>query len=98
MSRAAKASLGLAGVFVLAGFLAVLLLLRHGFSARKQPMMIETVIARTMRHLAVPGPDRSMKNPVPLSQDILAAGMVHFADHCATCHGNDGKGQTEIGQ
>jgi mono/diheme cytochrome c family protein len=60
--------------------------------------MLETVMARTMRHLAVPGSDRSMKNPVPLSQDILAAGRAHFADHCAICHGNDGKGQTEIGQ
>src|SRR6476659_1574265 len=98
MSRAAKVFFGIAGVLVLAGLLAVLLLLRHGFSARKQPTMLETVVARTMRHLAVPGSDRSMKNPVPLSQDILAAGMAHFADHCATCHGNDGKGKTEIGQ
>ncbi len=23
--------------------------------------------------------------------------MEHFADHCASCHGNDGKGQMEIG-
>jgi mono/diheme cytochrome c family protein len=24
--------------------------------------------------------------------------MEHFADHCATCHANDGSGKTEIGQ
>ena len=23
---------------------------------------------------------------------------MHFADHCASCHGNDGRGKTEIGQ
>ena len=23
--------------------------------------------------------------------------MEHFADHCATCHGNDGSGRTHIG-
>ena len=23
---------------------------------------------------------------------------MHWADHCATCHGNDGRGQTEIGR
>ena len=39
-----------------------------------------------------------MKNPVPRSPEVLAKGMAHFADHCAICHGNDGRGQTEIGR
>jgi len=29
---------------------------------------------------------------------VLAEARSHFADHCAVCHGNDGKGQTTIGQ
>jgi mono/diheme cytochrome c family protein len=33
-----------------------------------------------------------MKNPVPLTPQVLADGRAHFADHCAGCHGNDGKG------
>src|SRR5215204_5096493 len=24
--------------------------------------------------------------------------MAHFADHCAVCHGNDGRGDTEMGR
>ncbi|MGH7859941.1 MAG: c-type cytochrome, partial [Candidatus Binatia bacterium] len=28
----------------------------------------------------------------------LASGRAHFADHCATCHGNDGKGETDYGK
>src|SRR5262249_1487567 len=30
--------------------------------------------------------------------EVLAEARAHFADHCASCHGNDGGGQTEMGQ
>ena len=39
-----------------------------------------------------------MKNPVPATAEVLAEGLEHFADHCATCHGNDGRGDTPIGR
>lgn len=39
-----------------------------------------------------------MANPVPASNEVLTEARVHFADHCATCHGNDGRGATQIGQ
>jgi mono/diheme cytochrome c family protein len=51
-----------------------------------------------MRHYAVPADLRNQKNPLPSSRDVIAAGRAHFADHCAYCHANDGKGQTSIGQ
>src|ERR671938_531307 len=47
---------------------------------------------------AVPRAARSMKNPVPLTDAVLAEGREHWADHCAPCHGLDGKGNTEIGR
>ena len=28
---------------------------------------------------------------------MLAEARAHFADHCATCHGNDGKGKSGMG-
>jgi mono/diheme cytochrome c family protein len=28
---------------------------------------------------------------------VLAEARAHFADHCATCHGNDGKGDDGLG-
>ena len=37
-------------------------------------------------------------NPVSFSPTVWAESRAHFADHCATCHANDGGGQTEIGQ
>lgn len=86
---------------VIVGVLAAGLLgartLRHGFSAKDEPTAVEAVLARTMRRLAAPADLRRRKNPVALTPAVLEEGMAHFADHCAGCHGNDGKGQTAMG-
>jgi len=71
--------------------------LRHGLSAQDEPTRIEHVLARAMRHYATPSDLRGRKNPVPLTPEVLAEARSHFADHCAVCHGNDGKGQTAMG-
>ncbi|HUP50145.1 MAG TPA: c-type cytochrome [Thermoanaerobaculia bacterium] len=71
---------------------------RSGFSTHEQPSAIEAWVARTVRHWAVPADLRGAANPVPLTPEALASGRAHWADHCATCHGNDGKGQTTLGQ
>jgi mono/diheme cytochrome c family protein len=78
--------------------IAVVAMLRTGVSARTGPTRPETIVARTMRHFAVPAAARSMRNPVPLNPAVLAEGRAHFADHCAGCHANDGSGATEMGQ
>src|SRR5690242_20254232 len=70
----------------------------RGISAREQPGRIETRIARTMRHLAIPHGARELKNPVARTPDVVTEGMEHYADHCATCHANDGSGDTEMGR
>jgi mono/diheme cytochrome c family protein len=70
----------------------------RGISARVQPGRIETAVARTMRGLAIPRSAHDLANPVPRSPEIIAEGMAHFADHCASCHANDGSGDTEIGR
>jgi mono/diheme cytochrome c family protein len=86
-------------VLVIAGVTAaVAVLVHHGISARDQPTALETFVARQMRHLAVPRSERQAPNPVPATPEVLAEARAHFADHCASCHGNDGSGQTEIGQ
>jgi mono/diheme cytochrome c family protein len=86
-------------VLVIAGVTAaVAVLVHHGISARDHPTALETFVARQMRHLAVPRSERQAPNPVPATPEVLAEARAHFADHCASCHGNDGSGQTEIGQ
>lgn len=73
------------------------LLINRGFSAKDQPTRIEAYVARHLRHLAVPRGARQMNNPVASGPEVLADARAHFADHCASCHANDGSGQTQIG-
>ena len=70
----------------------------HGFSARAEPAPFEEFVAKRLRRLSVAARERDMKNPLPLNDATLADGRAHFADHCASCHGNDGRGETEIGK
>jgi mono/diheme cytochrome c family protein len=69
-----------------------------GFSAKTEPHALEVIMARQIRHLAIPIQKRNTPNPIPLSAEVLKEGRTHFADHCAVCHANDGSGQTPIGK
>ncbi len=69
-----------------------------GFSAKTEPHALEVMMARQIRHLAIPIEKRNMLNPVPMSPAVLKESLAHFADHCAICHANNGSGQTPIGK
>jgi mono/diheme cytochrome c family protein len=97
MGRRTKITLAVGLAAGVAAGVTLLRTLRHGFSAQDEPTRIEHVLARTIRHYATPSDLRARKNPVPLTPDVLAEARAHFADHCAVCHGNDGKGQTAMG-
>ena len=71
---------------------------RRGFSARDNPSALEAYLAKTARKLSIPASERDAKNPIAPTAEVLSEARAHFADHCATCHGNDGSGKTEIGQ
>lgn len=75
-----------------------LTMMHHGFSAKDEPSSLELVIARAMRDLAMPASAKNEKNPFSANREVLAAAQAHFADHCATCHANNGSGDTEIGK
>ena len=97
MRRRTKVVLAIVVLGVAAGAVGLVRTLRYGFSSRDKPTRLEAFMAETMRHYSVPEDLRDTKNPLPSSQEVIAAGRAHFADHCAYCHGNDGKGQTSIG-
>jgi mono/diheme cytochrome c family protein len=92
----------LVGVVLLAFLISGALLgwfeIRQGFSARAEPSSIETHLATTARKLALPSTYRQLHNPVPASAENIQSGMEHFSDHCATCHANDGSGDTMFGK
>jgi mono/diheme cytochrome c family protein len=70
----------------------------RGFGARETPSPVEAFLARRLRRLVTPTAARDAKNPVQPTSEVLAGAMAHYSDHCATCHGNDGKGETLIGR
>jgi len=83
---------------LLIGLAAVMYTVRYGLSTHDEPTAIEAFIASKMRHWSVPSDLHKAKNPLPLTPELLAEARAHFADHCAICHANDGKGKTEMGQ
>lgn len=88
----------LALVALVAAAFAGFTMVRRGLSAREQPTMMEEFLARRMRSMATPARVRDLPNPLPASEAVLAGARHHFADHCASCHANDGSGSTEMGR
>ncbi|MDT8069543.1 MAG: c-type cytochrome [Terriglobia bacterium] len=95
-----RRSIGALAIAIVLGGAAVygMVLIHHGFSARDEPSSIEAWTARRVRRLAIPSGARNLKDPVPRSPAAIREGMQHFADHCATCHANNGRGDTEMGR
>jgi mono/diheme cytochrome c family protein len=93
---------------VLAGALSVVLLIAlaggvilmrtHGLTTREAPGPLESWVARRARQMALPQGARDRRNPVADSPAILAAARAHWADHCASCHANNGSGDIELGK
>src|SRR5689334_7025094 len=73
-------------------------MLHNGLSARAKPTQLEAMLARNARHLAIPADARAKQNPTAASAENLRDARLHFADHCAICHGNDRTGETMIGK
>ena len=67
------------------------------FSARGAPGALETWAINRLRHLAITNVIRDRRNPFPPTAEVLNEAREHFADHCAICHGNDGRGHTDMG-
>jgi mono/diheme cytochrome c family protein len=98
MKRVFRVAAWLAFLFLLVVAGAMLLLQGRGVSARRQPPAIELRAALFMRGWMTPPVYKGLKNPVTPSQDHFVAAREHYADHCASCHANDGSGDTEMGR
>ena len=90
-------------VFALAvalGSLAAVLWVKaqKGFSARAEPSAPEAFAARLMRSLSMPDEAKQLKSPKPMDEPTLVGARMHWADHCAICHANDGSGDTAMGR
>jgi len=59
---------------------------------------METWVAQKSRALAMPAEAKSRMNPIASSPEVLAEGRAHWADHCFSCHANNGSGDTVLGK
>lgn len=73
-------------------------MVHRGFSAKDEPTWPEILIARTLRHWSAPAAIREAKSPVVPTAEVYARSRAHWADHCASCHANDGSGDTVLGR
>jgi mono/diheme cytochrome c family protein len=94
-----QATFAILAVGLMAAGAALLWIARaNGFSARTQPTAVERVVMQAVHWLSVPRAARAAVNPVAFSADVFSQSRAHFADHCASCHANDGSGNTELGR
>jgi mono/diheme cytochrome c family protein len=73
-------------------------MMQRGFSTRTEPMPMEKALATTIRGRAIPTRYKTMKNPVAATPEVIYEGMAHWADHCTSCHANNGSGDTMYGK
>jgi mono/diheme cytochrome c family protein len=69
-----------------------------GLSAEDQPGALERTLARRLVRLSIPADASRQTNPAAANPTAWRDAADHFADHCAVCHGADGRAQTEIGR
>jgi mono/diheme cytochrome c family protein len=92
---------GIWHLLAVVGILAVAIgawLWSSGVGTRRPPGSAETAVARSVRSAMIPAGARSLPNPEPATTENVRAGLEHWADHCASCHANDGSGETELGR
>jgi mono/diheme cytochrome c family protein len=65
-----------------------------GLSADAQPGRIEQVVARNLVRLSIPAAAKRTENPFRDDPEAWRTAAAHYEDHCAACHGPDGRAQT----
>jgi len=85
-------------VLLIAAAVIAAVVVRGGFSAREQPSAWEAFIARHVRLLAIPRDAREARDPVATTPEVLVHAREHYGEECALCHGDDGSGDSAIGQ
>ena len=84
-------------ILVLIGIIAAVVVARRGgLTADKEPGRLEHSIADQLVRLSIPADAARQANPFSADADAWRDAREHYADHCAVCHGRDGRG-SEIG-
>lgn len=95
--RVLRVLVGVLILLVLAGAAAYAFVRNSGLAADRRPGRVETAVARRLVWLSIPARERAAQSPVAQDGNAWRDGADHFQDHCAVCHGSDGRGHSEIG-
>lgn len=68
-----------------------------GLSADVTPGPVESAVAARLARLSIPRDASAQQNPIR-EESTWREAADHFEDHCAVCHGSDGRGHTEMGE
>jgi mono/diheme cytochrome c family protein len=98
MSRGKVIFLAIVVAIALGIAVAAASILHDGLSSRANASALETMMARKARRMAIPAGARKLQNPAADTPENLRDARLHFADHCAICHANDGSGDTMMGR
>lgn len=79
-------------------FVLVVFVRGSGISARREAWPLEERFAKAAWRFLIPSAVRRASNPVQNSPEVVREGLEHWADHCATCHANDGSGTGTMGR
>lgn len=97
MRRLLYAILIVAAILVAGAGIGYALLSDGALSADRPPGRLETAMGRRLVYLSIPRSQRDTPNPYASDPTAWQSAVDHFADHCAVCHGSDGRGHSEIG-
>src|SRR5262245_42404558 len=69
-----------------------------GLSADVDPGNIERAVASRLVRLSIPSDVKQQNNPFGTDETIWRTAADDYGDHCAACHGRDGRGETVLGR
>jgi len=90
--------LAILGIVVIAAVIALFFVVPREFSTRSEASVAESYVATHVRGWSIPAKYKSMRNSMNCTDEVLGQSRTHWADHCATCHANNGSGESMFGK
>ena len=84
--------------YLVVGLISVLTVFLAACTAHQKPSTVETVLATVAKDIVIPIEAEELKNPLSWSPQVETQGQQVYLQSCAVCHGEDGHGQTPMGQ
>ena len=97
MRNVTKLGTGAVVAVALVVLIAFVMVRNGGLAADRRPGRLEEIVARQLVRLSIPSAQYSARSPLADDGEAWRGGADHFSEHCAVCHGSDGRGGSEIG-